>query len=174
MSNAKQRDNNAAKQAPSLAARLTGPWPVRMLEKGGRFVLSIPELGVVASGTDITAAYEELRQARESMLRKFDAEGVLDWVPRPGEAPSLTPNGVSLLPQLRTFFIKAAVVSVLFLAAMNIISTALRETGYTLEKKLDKIADATPEDVERNRDKAKRISVKLRPIIHELMTIFEK
>lgn len=172
MNSENQRDNTAAGLAPDLAARLSGKWQVRMQETDSRFVLSIPELGVVVSGTDIAAAYKELRQARERRLREFEAEGVLDWAPLPGVTPTAT-NESGLLLQLRTFLIKAAVVSLLFLGAVNIISTGLRETGYTLEKKLDKIADATPEDLERNRIKAGRIAQKLRPILQELRVAWE-
>lgn len=168
------KETGTAQPQQDIATYLDAPCEVRMLEREGRFVLSIPELGLAIAGTDLPSVHAELRQARERRLREFAAEGILHWLSKPGSAQAEPTAGPSLLRQLRPFLIKAGVVTLLFLGASNVISNGLRDTGYVLEKKLDALAHLAPESVEKNRLKAAQIAVNLRPIMQELLKVTER
>jgi len=165
-----------AEKAPEqdISQYLAAPHEVRVLERAGRFILYIPELGLTARGKDLAAAHAELSQARERRLREFAAEGILGWLPSPGAAAPATAQGKSLLSQLKVFLIKAAVVTLMFLGAVNVLGQALGDVGYRLEKKLDAAINMTPEQVEGNRARAEKIAEKLAPIVREVLVMFRE
>ena len=163
--------------APDITPYLNAPFEVRMLEKGGRFVLYIPELGLTASGKDLAAAHAELKQARERRLKEFAAEGVLDWLPKPGKREDNAAGlgaGPGVLVKLKPFLIKAAVITLMFLGAVNVIGQGVRDTGYKLEKQLEGLSNWTPEKVEWHRERAQKIAEKLGPTMREILVMFRE
>lgn len=163
-----------AKEPEDFARLLAAPCEVRVVGRGGRYTLAIPELGLLVTGKDLATAHAEIILQRERHLREFAAEGLLDWLPRPGAAPAAGPEKNSLLGQLKPFLVKAAIATALFLGAVNVISGGLGHVGYVLEKKLDGVTSMTPESVEQHRAKAAKIAEKLGPIVREVMVIFDR
>lgn len=153
----------------ALQAALTTPCRVLITTAKGRTTAAIPELGVLAQGGDPASAHAEALRQREARIREFAAEGLLDLLPKPGAEPE---TGRGLFTRLRVFLVKAAIVSALFLGAVNIISGGLRDIGYVLEKKLDSVANWSPEMVEKNRAKAATVAEKLGPTLRELAGAF--
>ncbi len=161
-----------------LKACLETSHEVRLREKAGRFTLSIPELGLLAHGKSLESAYAKLMQAREQRILEFASEDLLSWLPKPGAsgAPAQADGSAEprLLVRLRPFLIKAAIVSALFLWAMNTVNDSARNVGYGLEKKLDGLANMSPESIEKNRIKSAQIAEKLGPIVRELAVMFHE
>jgi hypothetical protein len=161
--------------AKTLAAHLAAPCEVRVVERAGRYTLSIPELGLLVTGKELGAAHAELMRQRERRLKEFAAEGILGWLPRPeaqGGATATALGGRSLLSQLKPFLIKAAIVTAMFLGAVNVIGQGLGDTGYKLEKQLEGLSNWTPEKIEWHRERAQKIAEKLGPTIRELVVMF--
>lgn len=159
-----------------LKACLEAPYEVRLREKAGRFTLCIVELGLLAHGKSMESAYAKLMQAKEQRLREYAAEDLLAWLPKPGsgadgssEAGGKEPR---LLVRLRPFLIKAAIFCAIFLWAMNSINDSARNIGYGLEKKLDGMANWSPETIEKHRAKSAQIAEKLGPLVRELAVMF--
>lgn len=163
-----------AKEPEDFARLLAVPCEVRVVGRGGRYTLAISELGLLVTGKDLATAHAEIMLQRERCLREFAAEGVLDWLPRPGAAPAAGPEKKSLLGQLKPFLVKAAIATALFLGAVNVVSNGLGDVGYVLEKKLDGVASMTPEAVEKHRAKAAKIAEKLGPIVREILAVFDR
>lgn len=171
---AETAERRAPEAAPErLQAALDAPCVVRLATHKGRVVAMIPELGLIARAGSVEAAHAEVLRQREARIREFAAEDLLSELPRPG-AEEQPEAGKRLLPQLRVFLIKAAVVAALFLGAVNIIGNGLRDVGYVLEKKLDSVAMWSPESVEKNRAKASLLAAKLGPLLRELAAAFER
>lgn len=160
--------------SPELRAYLDAPFEVRLLEKAGRFTLSIPEMGLLEHGKSVELAYAKLVQAREQRIREYASEDLLAWLPRPdaggnAQAKSAEPR---LLTRLRPFLIKAAVTAAMLMWAMNMINGSIRDIGYRLEKNLDGLANWSPETVELQRARSAKVAEKLGPIIRELLVMF--
>ncbi|MBU1230500.1 MAG: hypothetical protein KKA55_06955 [Proteobacteria bacterium] len=167
--------NTSTPKAPDrLQAALAAPCEVRLGTGTGRVIAHIPELGILVRADSVEAAHAEALRQRESRIREFAAEGLLDALPAPNLASSACAARPGLLGQLKVFLIKAAVVAALFLGAVNIISNGLRDVGYTLEKKLDGAANMSAEAVEKNRAKAAQVAEKLGPIVRELSALFAR
>jgi hypothetical protein len=151
-----------------LQAALDEPCLARVRTAKDGVTAYLPELGLLARGKTVEAAHAELMRLREARIREYAAEGLLDELPRPGagEDPA---QARRLFPKLKIFLIKAAVVAALFLGAVNVISSGLRDTGYVLEKKLDAVSRWTPETVEFHREKAERIGQRLGPVLRALL-----
>lgn len=172
-------DTQTATAAPKanteaeIQAALAAPFEVRLRQRKGRFVAALPELGLIASATSLDAAHADIARQREARIREYAAEGMLDTLPRPDLAPLPGDEGKRLFGQLKVFLIKAAVVALLFLGAVNIIGNALGDIGYVLEKKLAGTATMTPESVEKHRAQAARIAANLGPILREITAMFQ-
>lgn len=162
-----------APRQQDITAALGAPFEARLRENNGRFTLFIPELGLLARGKTLEAARAELLRLREARLREFAEEGLLDELPRPG-AQAAAEAKPRLLVQLRPFLIKAAVVTALFLGAVNVISNGLRDVGYTLEKKLDGVVNWDAATIEKHRAKSAQVAEKLGPIVRELSVFFTR
>ncbi|HWR03142.1 MAG TPA: hypothetical protein VN419_03900 [Humidesulfovibrio sp.] len=163
----------AGVDSAELQTCLETPYEVRVREQAGRFTLAIPELGLLAQGQSLDAAYAALRQAKEQRIREYAAEGLLAWLPK-ADAKGLggADQQPSLLKRLWPFLIKAAVVAALIMWAVGLINESTRNIGYGLEKKLDSVANWSPEDVELNRARAAKVAGKLGPLVRELLVMF--
>lgn len=157
-----------------LQTLLEAPCVVRLSGRKGRFTACIPELGILVSASTADLAHDEALSRREARIREFASEGMLNELPMPGASQTSLSAQESLLSRLKVFLIKAAVVTVLFLGAVNIISQGLRDTGYTLEKKLQGLSNWTPDKVEWHRERAQMIAEKLGPTIRELLVMFDR
>ena len=158
-----------------LRSCLEAMYEARLLEKAGRFTLCIQELGLLVHDKSLDGAYAKLKQAREQRIMEYASEDLLAWLPRPGAAGTGAQPGGSeprLLVRLRPFLIKAAIVSALFLWAMNMVNDSARNIGYGLEKKLDGLANMSAESIEKNRAKSALNAEKLGPIVRELAVMF--
>lgn len=159
-----------------LKAYLEAPYEVRLREKAGRFTLSIAELSLLAHGKSMESAYAKLMQAKEQRIREYAAEDLLAWLPTPDvgspHPPAAGGKEPRLLVRLRPFLIKSAIVCAIFLWAMNTINDSTRNIGYGLEKKLDSVANWSPETIEKHRAKSAQIAEKLGPIFRELTVMF--
>lgn len=160
--------------ADALARALSAPCDIRLRVRQGEFLLSIPALGLVVRDTSLDAAYERIRTQRETRIREFASLGMLDLLAAPASEAAGKNAGPSLRDKLRPFFIKCVVVSVLFLAAMNMISHSVGDIGYVLEKKLQAVRNWTPEDVEKQRALSAKTAERLGPVIRELMPMFRQ
>ncbi|MBU1042628.1 MAG: hypothetical protein KKF77_16160 [Proteobacteria bacterium] len=157
-----------------LQAVLDSPCVVRLRTGGKRVTASIPELGILVSAGGVEAAHAEALRQREARIREFASEGMLDELSTDGGYNISSEPQKRLLPQLKVFLIKAAVVTVLFLAGVNIISNGLGNVGYVLEKKLDGVVTWTPETVEKHRAKGAKVAENLRPVILAVMSAFKE
>jgi hypothetical protein len=159
-----------------LNACLEASYELRLREKAGRFTLCIAELGLLAHGKDMESAYAKLMQAKEQRIREYAAEDLLAWLPKPDAGFNTSParggNEPRLLVRLRPFLIKAAIVCAIFLWAMDSIDNSTRNIGYRLEKKLDGLANWSPETIEKHRAKSAQIAEKLGPTVRELTVMF--
>lgn len=135
---------------------------------------SIPELGILVSAGNLEAAHAEALRQREARTREFASEGMLEELSTDGGSRIPSEPAKRLLPQLKVFLSKAAVVTVLFLGGVNIISNGLRDVGYVLEKKLDGVVSWTPETVEKHRAKGAKIAENIRPVVLAVMSAFKE
>ncbi|MDO9082493.1 MAG: hypothetical protein Q7U56_04345 [Humidesulfovibrio sp.] len=108
---------------------------------------------------------------REKRLREFAALGILPWLPKPGESCASCPTP-GVVVRLKPFFIKAAVVTLLFLGAVTVIGQGLGVAGRQLEEKISGVGSWTPEKMEHERARAHAFAEKLRPVLRELIFVF--
>lgn len=130
----------------------------------------------MAHGKSVESAYAKLVQAREQRIREYASEDLLAWLPKPEAAGHAQAKGGEprLLTKLRPFLIKAAVTAAMLVWAMGMINESTRNIGYGLEKKLDGLANWSPETVEKHRARSAQIAEKLGPIIRELLVMFRE
>jgi hypothetical protein len=167
-------DSRPEASAERLQTLLEAPCVVRLSRRKGRFTACIPEMGILVSAATADLAHDEALSLREARIREFAAEGMLEELPTLGVAQACAPAQESLLSRLKVFLIKAAVVMALFLYMLNSISSGLRDSGYILEKRLQGLANWTPDKVEWHRERAQMIAEKLGPTIRELMVMFDR
>lgn len=161
-----------AAKNPRLEKLLATMPEVRMVMRGGRHVLFLPQLGLHASGKDLQAAYQSLLEARRARLEELAAEDLLHLIPDEDTAAAV-PDPPSLLSRLKPFLAKAAVTTVLVMFVLSAISEGLRDMGYGLEKKLEGLSNWSPEQVEWHRARARKIAEKLGPVLRELRVMFD-
>ncbi|OGR35788.1 MAG: hypothetical protein A2051_05715 [Desulfovibrionales bacterium GWA2_65_9] len=156
-------------------ARVLGlEYNVSVHKSGGRYLFFIRELGLRHADASLERGYAEMQALKDEWLRGLAAEGLWDWIVEPGErAVATTQAAPGPLRKLLPFFIKLSCVSFVLLVLVAFISSALREVGYGLEKKLDSIVLMSPDKVEQHRGKARAIAEKLRPIVLEILGAFE-
>jgi len=157
-----------------LQVALDRPCVVRLHTEKNRVKASIPELGILVTAGSVEAAHSEALRQRETRIREFASEGMLDELSADGGNRIPREPAKRLLPQLQVFLIKAAVVTILFLSGVNIISNGLSNMGYVLEKKLDGVVTWTPETVEKHRAKGAKVADNLRPVILAIMSAFKE
>lgn len=163
---------NPERDEQDIAALLAAPCDIHMRQRNGMFYLYMKDVGVTACGKDLQASYAELMAQRELRLREFTALGILPWLPKPGESCASCPAPGVLL-KLKPFFIKAAVITLLFLGAVTIVGQGLGAVGKQLENNLSAVSRWTPEKVERERDRAHAFAQRMRPLVRELVLMFQ-
>lgn len=157
-----------------LTQALGWSYSVAVRPRGKGYELFIRELGLRHSCQDLSAGFAELEAKKQAWLRELASEGLWDWMTPPG-GPEAPENPVrtrwrGLIP----FFIKFFCVALLLLVVVGRLESALGNIGYTLEKKIDAVLVMTPEKVEANREKARLMAQKLRPIVQEVMGMFRE
>jgi len=167
-------DDKRAPVEGALQDALDRPCDMHLQQVKGRFLLSIPRLGLLVSNKSLEAAYAEMHTLRERRIREFASEGLLHLLADQEGLPKSQQGACGLAAKLRPFFIKCAVVTVLFLGAMNILSHSLGDVGYVLEKKLQTVRYWTPEEIETQRAKSEQVAQHLGPVIRELMVMFKQ
>ncbi len=164
-------------ETKTLEQYLAAEYEVRVRKTAKGYALYLPELGLRESADSLEAAYAKLGAAKKRHLEEFASEGLLDWLPLPGQTagPGLADaKQPSVLRQLKPFLIKAAVITLMFLGAVNIIGQGVRDTGYKLEKQLEGLSNWSPEKVEWHRERAQRIAEKLGPTVREILVMFRE
>lgn len=157
-----------------LKQALDWRYSVAVRASGKGYELLIRELGLRHTCRDLAAGFAEMEAKKEAWLRDLADEGLWDWMTPPG-GPEAPENPVrarwrGLIP----FFVKFACVAVLLLFVVGRLESALGNIGYTLEKKIDSVLVMTPEKMEANREKARVMAQKLRPIVQEIMGMFRE
>lgn len=157
-----------------LKQALNWRYSVAVRTSGKGYELLIRELGLRHTCRDLAAGFAEMEAKKEAWLRDLADEGLWDWMTPPG-GPEAPENPVrarwrGLIP----FFVKFACVAVLLLFVVGRLESALGNIGYTLEKKIDSVLVMTPEKMEANRERARIMAQKLRPIVLEVMGMFRE
>lgn len=141
---------------------------------GDSYLFFLRELGLRHADASLERGFSEILDMKDRFIRDVAAEGLWDWIVEPGARGATTAEPTpGPLRKLLPFFIKLGCVSFLVLVLVAYISNGLREVGYGLEKKLDKIVSMTPETAEQHRTKARAIADKLRPIVLEVLSMFQ-
>lgn len=155
---------------------LDADYEIRVRAKGGgRFLFFIPELGLQHVASDLTEALPELKRQQQAHLRRYADENLLHWVLKPGQMPPPDEaKGPGLARTLLPFAIKAVVVTVLFLGAVNIIGAGLGKVGRGVESGIDGIVRWSPEKVEDMRLRMATIAKKLGPAAREFSGMFDR
>lgn len=161
--------SNETGAGQDIVSVLAAPCEMRLRQSRGTFTLYLAELGLSVSGENLQTVHAELMAQREMRLRKFAAENILSWLPRPDEAAQLAP---SALVQLKPFFIKASVILLLILGTLGLIGQGLNATGKALEKNVREVSNWTPEKMESQRRQAHAFAERFRPVARELLLMF--
>lgn len=155
-----------------LVLALGRKYTVAVQVKGKDYVLFIRELGLRHQSGDLTRGHAELLEKKDAWIRDLAQEGLWDWIVPPGETSEQgsiePPCGKSLTP----FFIKFGCVVLLLFVVSAKLSDAARDVGYSLEKKIDNMLVMPADKLEANRQKARALAQKLKPIVQEFTILF--
>lgn len=158
-----------------LSHYLNLKYDVIVRRSDGKYTFFIRELNIRHTDTSLEKGYMEISRLKDAWITELAQEDCWEWIVKPNEwaLPGREVAPRSPLRQLTPFFIKLASATLVILVLAAFASRALREFGYNMEKKLDKIVQLKPEEVEASRIKARNIAVKLRPVMLELKEMFE-
>lgn len=155
-----------------LTQALGRKYTVAVKADGKGYMLFIRELGLRHQCDDLARGHAELMAKKDAWIRDLAAEGLWDWIAEPGEASAQEQTAPRRWQSLVPFFVKFACVALLLLVISAKLSSAAREIGFTLEKKIDAVVLMSPDAVEAHRQKARNLALKLRPIVQELGIMF--
>lgn len=167
----------------SLDDVLNREYPAQLRRLNGRFHISLPDLGVVASGATASEAWAETERRAQEIFHHHAALGTLEQVP--------LPQGLRRQRELAPFLIKAAMVAVVGVVLLIAASVAFT---YSLRDPLRKVAQRTgravvtqmveqaqtaaleemsPEQKDRLRLALRTAVPKLKPFADELRPLFD-
>lgn len=156
------------------------PYDVIVRSSNGRFHLVIPELPIAASGSTITAAYEQLLRRKTEHFDELLSAGAEDEIELPRGAWGGTPR------ELTAFFGKTAIACAVIGAALIFtagavsrklsslsVSQLVKRNASTLSIQADKFLASSPEVKEERLKKLRALAVELRPYAAELRKAWE-
>ncbi len=152
---------------------LARDYNIIVARKGGSFVFCIRELNLLHTDSSLADGHAAILKKKDAWIRELCANGHYDWIVLPGEGVDASlPEPEGLARKLLPFFIKLTATTLVLLVLGAFVSNALRDFGYNMEKKLDKVVAMTPQDVEFHQKKAHAIADRLRPIMLEVLSMF--
>ncbi len=163
-------------------------YEIRLRKKRRRYVLAIPELGIVEKSEDLIVAYEKIQTAKEAYFRSMIEDGFASSIIKPADFNTgVSQPRLAARESLKSFLTKAAIVTfiiALFLSYLtHQVDSTLNKAAYqvndtltrlkTIEKEFKGIADWPEERVEKYRLRAHNISKKIKPIAEEIKSVWE-
>jgi hypothetical protein len=150
-----------------------------LTEKEGIFYLTIPELGLLVKGNDISALYQEINDQKKALLNEYKNIGFsykLKSFPEPGKSKVL-------FSDIARFIFKSAVVTLLvvviflttisftFAKAANLFSPYnVRTFTHIIVSRLEQIP---PEKMENYKVMVRRYVTAVKPLVDELRPLLE-
>ena len=153
---------------------------VVLKKRGNKFVLFIPELGIIQEDTDLKKAYERINEEKVEYIRKMVEFDLEDEIAPPMKASGRGVKGSAnkrvFINGITLFLTKIMIILFIGVVAMHFIagrvdamkSVSVEQVIYNKMTELyDKIDDMPNEKIERIRSKLNKTAKKFKPLIDD-------